>query len=489
MMNEELKEYLAKGAAALRAGELSAAVDAYLTAVAVRNNLPDAWFNLAWAQRALRQFRPALTSYAQAIRYGVERPEEAHLNRAAILSDHLFQLDEAELELRQAIDINPYFIPAWLNLGHLHEDRGLADAARKAYMEALAIDARNGRAHARLAVIDISEGHPGQAITNLNRALDNVSDARGRADILFAMGTAHDARENYDEAYLAYEAANWLSRSVSPRRYDRIAQDRLVERLIAASPKRAASIAKSDRAAPIFVVGMFRSGSTLVEQILARHSKIVAGGELEFLPASTSSYGDQYPEILQELSTSDFERLRNLYWSDIQIDITPTSIITDKRCDNFMHIGLIKSIFPDAKIIHTHRYPLDNFVSLYATDFDHDVPYSYDFCDIAHYYLTYLRIMEYWKTLYPKDIHDINYDLLVASPRREIERAINFLGLNWENQLENSSYQSDVVQTASLWQVRKPLTLRSSGRWLHYAKHLTKARELLGLSESGVKIA
>lgn len=481
MVNQHLDDYLAAGEQALVNGRLEAAVAAYRAAVALRDDLPDVWFNLAWAERALQQFEPALASYANAIRHGVARPEEAHLNRAAILSDHLFRFDDAERELQQAIAAKPQFIHAWLNLGHLHEDRGAVEPARQAYAAAIAVDPSNGRAHARLGVMDIFEGQADRAVTNLTGVLESITDMRGRADALFALGGAHDALGRYDDAYFAYEAANWLARSASPTRYDRRAQDRLVDQLIRHVPAPAELPTADDRPTPIFILGMFRSGSTLIEQILSRHSAIAAGGELEFIPSLVRSLGSRYPEAINEISAEEIAGARNLYLSPLR-ELDRGTFMTDKRCDNFMNIGLIKRLFPGARFIHTKRNALDNFISIYATDFDEAVPYSHDLNDIAHYYLSYQRLMEHWQALYPDDIHEVDYDRLVASPRSEIEKTIAFLGLAWEPQLEQPSRQPSTVQTASLWQVRQPLHARSSGRWMHYAQQLATARTLLGLT-------
>ncbi|MGZ8997504.1 MAG: sulfotransferase family protein, partial [Allosphingosinicella sp.] len=147
------------------------------------------------------------------------------------------------------------------------------------------------------------------------------------------------------------------------------------------------------------------------------------------------------------------------------------AFITDKRPDNFLHIGLIKTLFPAAKIVHTRRNPLDNILSIYFLHFQHSIDYGLDLGDIAHWYQQYVRLMDHWHSLYGEDILDVEYDVLVREPEATIARVLAFCGLLWEDQCLSFHENRGVVKTASAWQVRKPLYQRSSGRWRNYRAH------------------
>jgi hypothetical protein len=150
--------------------------------------------------------------------------------------------------------------------------------------------------------------------------------------------------------------------------------------------------------------------------------------------------------------------------------------ITDKRPDNFLHIGLIKALFPDARIVNTVRNPLDNCLSVYFLHLDHGMSYALDLLDTAHYYRHYRRLMAHWKALYGPDILDFDYDAFVRDPRPATRELLAFCGLDWNDACLAFHQAKNVVKTESVWQVREPLYRRASGRWRNYARHLGRLR-------------
>ena len=476
-MPAAVADLLARGARLLGAGDRAGAIDAYSQAVAIDADQSDAWFNLGWLHRGARRFDAALDAYAHAIATGVTQPEEAHLNRAAILSDHLFRADEAIAELRAALALNAAFIPAWLSLGTVAEDLGREDEARAAYDAVVGIEPGNGRARARLAALDVQAGRAGAAVAALEAALPLATTPNDRADLLFGLGTAFDAERRYDQAWQAFEAGNWIAASVAQTRYDPRAQEALVDRLIAAFPTASMPLSRSDGATPVFVCGMFRSGSTLAEQILSRHPAIATRGELETVPALVAGLAS-YPESLAMMTPAAWRDLRDRYLDErgpLPVDAVAW---TDKRCDNYLHIGFIKAIFPEARIVETVRAPLDNLLSAWFLRFGEGVTYAHDLAAAAHYYIQYRRLMAHWHARYP-DIERLDYDAAVASPRETIAALLAALGLPWNEACLSPQASTGPVRTASAWAVRQPLHARSSGRWRNYAKQLAESRAML----------
>jgi cytochrome c-type biogenesis protein CcmH/NrfG len=468
----------------LREGRIEEAIAAFQQLLSVQPNLPDSWFNLAYLQRCARRFDDALASYDQAIRRGVEAPEEVHLNRAAIFSEHLGRTDEAHAELETALRLNPRFVPAWLNLGNLHEDRGDAARARAAYERVLMFEPSNSRALARLSVIDAFEGHPAANLERIRQALDLPGlSGEQRSELAFAAGHALDAMGEYRQAFALFEMANRTAlQSVPPSyRYDRAAHERFIAALIETFPLGATAQEGAGGEAPIFICGMFRSGSTLAEQMLGRHSQVMAGGELDYLPALVHRPLHPYPQSLFGVSGERLDQLRGAYLGNLH-DVFPTGRVTDKRPDNFLHIGLIKAMFPEAKIVHTVRSPLDNILSIYSLHFDDSVGYGFDLGDIVHWYRQYLRLMAHWTAVFPGDIHHLPYDEMVREPRRTMAGVLDFCGLGWEEGVLAADAAPETVRTASVWQVRQPLHGRSSGRWRNYAEQLEEVAALLGIS-------
>lgn len=469
-------------ASQLRAeGRAAEAAEAYRQLLAILPDLPDSWYNLALMERACGRFEAALAAYDEALRRGVSGPEEVRLNRAVILADDLGRHDLAETELGAALALRADYLPALLNLGNLHEDLGRREAAEAAYARALQVDPRNAVALARLAGLRRPEGADDPMIARLRAALGEPGrDPEEQAELGFALGRALDAAGDYDAAFEMYGAANAASRAAGAGvRYDRAAHEAFVDRLIAAFPQPAPAQPDGETR-PVFVCGLFRSGSTLVEQMLARHSRVTPGGELGIVPALAGRIRS-YPEALAGPQAAEIARqARALYLDGLGAARPGADVVTDKRPDNFLHIGLIKAMFPTARIVHTVRQPLDVILSNWFLHLDRSMPQALDLEDMAHWLLQHDRLMAHWKALYP-DIVEVDYDRLVVEPRAVLENLLRRLGLGWEAAVLDFRAAGTGVRTASVWQVREPLYRRSSGRWRNYARHLGPVRAMLGL--------
>jgi tetratricopeptide (TPR) repeat protein len=475
---------LLRDASQLRAaGRIPEAIAAYRDALGANPDLPDSWFNLGWLQRQVRAFESALDSYQRALDLGIAKPEEVHVNRAAILSECLHRPRDAQRELRAALGKNPDYTPALVNLGNLHEDLGEAEEARAAYRRALQIDPGATLPLARLAACSLSSELDSELAARLRARIDEPSATNTqRAGLGFALAAMLDAAGEYDQAFAAVAAANDASRAAAGSKgvYDRANQEQFVDRLIATFD-RPPSDAEAGPS-PVFICGMYRSGSTLVEQILAGHSGVVAGGELDLVPALVASVAG-YPEPFASADAAVFARAREFYLAGLP-EAPGAKLVTDKRPDNFLHLGLIKSMFPAAKIIHTARNPLDNLLSLYFLHLDASSSYALDLADAAHWYGQYQRLMRHWAGLYGDDMLEVDYDALVRDPEPAVKEITRFLGLEWKDSLLDFARTDRAVKTASVWQVREPLYTRSSGRWRNYETHLQPLRS--ALAEAGI---
>lgn len=468
----------ARAAHLLRSGQDRAAIEAYAALLAQTPADAESWFNLAYLQRRTGAYEAALQSYQRAIDAGVRSPEEALVNRAAILSDHLDDTASALRELDRALAIRPDFFHAVFNAANLREDLGEMDAAAKLYAQALRLAPGNAMVIARLAMLDIHRGNAANASATLAAWLGQRTwPAEDEAELQYAFARASDASDRVDDAFRALSRANELSRKVlrsQGRAYNRQAQAALTDRLIETFPL-AFSITSTPGRAPLFICGLFRSGSTLVEQIVAAHSEITSGGELEFIPRMIMENARPYPEALRNFTQSDLLVLRHRYLARVKSVFPDAGFLTDKRPDNFLHIGLIKSIFPDAKIIHTFRNIDDNLFSLYFMNFQNSLSYSFDLADIEHWMLQYRRLMSRWKSLYGSDIFDLDYDVLVKRPRETVNSLLSFCGLSFEEACLSPHMTNNIVRTASALQVREPLHARASGRAMRYASLLRDA--------------
>ena len=483
-MSSESAALIQEANALRQAGRLAEAEAAYLRILSRWPALPDCWFNLGVVQRRAGNFQAALLSYQEALARGISGPEEVHLNRAVIYRK-LRQDDAAESELREALKSNPSYVPALLNLANLHEDRAHREDARSLYEQALTLDPNCFLALARLADLRPPEACDERLIARLRAALQHpAATAVDRADLGFALGRALDASAQYAAAFAAFETANRESRvSVMPAvvRYDRAAQEQVTEQLMSVPPPEPLTPAPAgaSRPRPIFVCGMYRSGSTLAEQLLAGHAGVAAGGELDLLPAMIASELLPFPESLATTPRAKLERLAGRYRDSLAALFPGAAYVTDKRPDNFFCIGLIKTLFPDARVVHTTRHALDNCLSVFFLHLDPRLSYAFDLLDTGHFYRQYRQVMAHWKRLFGSDIVDFNYDEFVRAPEVAGRKLFEMLDLSWDPRLLEFPRSPHAVRTASVWQVREPLYQSSSGRARHYASELSGLTQYL----------
>ena len=480
-MNVTLEAQIQRAAALRQSERWAEAVAAYKAILSARQDLPNSWYNLGYCLRRAGDPVGALDAYQQALNFGAPAPEEARLNRAVILLDDLNREEEGAAELQRALALNPNYAPALMNLANLAEDRGRRADALSAYERVLALSDPPLEALARYLSLKGATGSDDPLLQRAARAINAVSvSPEDKASLAFAMGKALDAVGAYDEAFAAYALANRIARALTPKSqlFDRKAHAALIDAIIAAHPVGDGLEAPAaDDPNLVFICGLFRSGSTLCEQVLSGHSRVTPGGELPWIPALARELG--YPSAIPKARAV---QARALYCAGLFRQLPAFDILTDKRPDNFLYIGLIKRLFPAAKIIHTVRNPKDNALSLYFLNLDPSMSYAQDLSDIAFYIAQYRKLMAHWKACFGADILDFAYDDFVHAPRQAMEPVLRGLGLTWDDHFLSFHERSSRVRTASVWQVREPLYAHASGRWRRYESRL---KALVGLEGAG----
>lgn len=504
-MNTELKALRRQAEWLQDQGQHDAAIAAYRRLLARWPALPDDWFNLAWLLRRLGRAEDALKAYGQALAHGIGGAEEVHLERAIVYSELLRRDAEAEAELKQALTLAPGFAPALLNLGNLHEEYGRREAAIECYERLLALipsSATAPQAQWRLqALARLAHLRPPLSSEDpLLLALEQAAGAFGvppdvRATALFAQGRALDALQLPERAFAAFAVAN-AAASQGARAYDPAAAERLTAELKAAfatavTVSRPGPDLTAQTRPPLFICGMFRSGSTLLEQALAAHPQIEAGGEIEFLPRLVASTLAPFPQSLQTLSASCLADYASQYLAHLRQQFPDAlqagRLLTDKRPDNFRLIGLIKHLFPDARFVHTVRDPRDVGLSIWMHHLDpRQLPHACDLAAIGHHYGQYVQLMNHWQALYPDSILAFDYDRFVGAPRATLEPVLEWLGLAWHDDCLEFHRRQQSVRTASYWQVRRPLYGEASGRFRRYGTLLDPL--LRSLRQAGVML-
>jgi len=225
--------------------------------------------------------------------------------------------------------------------------------------------------------------------------------------------------------------------------------------------------------APIFIVGMPRSGTSLTEQILASHSAVYGAGELDALDAAIRCAVEHFPADLTTLDSAAWKSIRERYLTELSCHAGGAAYVSDKMPSNFLHIGAIGILFPDAKIIHCRRDPLDIGLSCFRNHFVSDqLIFTCNLTDLGRYYRHYIDLMTYWKKTRAENIYDIQYESLVTNPEREVRALLEFCELPFEDNCLSFHNSKRTVKTASAAQVRQPIYRDSLQGWRHYEHEL-----------------
>lgn len=478
-----LSARLSEASALRNAGRVPEAIAAYRDVLSMEPNLPDSWYNLGWLLRRNGQPSDALEAYDEALARNITGPEEVWLNIGVIHADDFLKPDAAIEAYEQALKLKEDFVPALFNLANTHEDLGQVERAVALYQKVLEIAPMEAEPLARIANMSRPTSLEDAIVKHVDEArVRQDIPAASRASLEFAFGRMLDFLGEYDAAFAVYERANQASESVRPPNYpgfDPGRSEAIVDALKAMPAPSPRSLPPSP-IQPVFILGQFRSGSTLLEQILSGHSQVSTMGELPLLAQIAAKRFSPYPAKLADASEEELAYARGEYFKGLENRRPGLSgIVTDKRPDNYFHIGMILRLFPEARILHTVRDARDVCLSTFFAHLDLHQVHATDLKNIARHYRAYEELMAHWKSLAPDQMLDVPYDTLVNEPEQEVRRVLDFLGLPFEQACLEFHASSAPVKTASVWQVREPLYTRSSGRWRNYEKHLGPMMEVL----------
>jgi tetratricopeptide (TPR) repeat protein len=389
--------------------------------------------------------------------------------------------DEAEKELRRLLALAPHDAGTHTLLGDLLSSRGSFEEA--ALHLAKAVEARPS-AFEQLAAAKRMADADRPLLDRMRVVAERPGlDAESCIAIHFGLGKAFDDLGDYAEAVRHYEAANAL-RAMSTR-LNRDALAREYDSIIARFP--ADAIARAGQSLtrqapprheiPLFIVGMPRSGTTLVEQILSSHPAVVGGGELSFWKHRSSAWR---ASGIGALESGSLAKAAEDYCDELR-GIGPEALrVTDKAPYNFELLGLLRLALPGARIVHCLRCPVDTCLSIFFANFSASQDYAWDRGDLVYFYRQYQRLMDHWRRALPADrFTEVAYERLVADREAETRRLIDFLGLDWDDACLAPERNNRIIRTASMWQARQPIYRTSVERWRRYEPWLGELRELL----------
>lgn len=409
----------------------------------------------------------------------------AHTNLARSLRE-LGRHDEALRHGMKALQLSPDNPAVYNNVGLILSNVGRHDEAIRHYQKAIHLDQEFGHAYYNLAQAKKFSADDDDLIRFMEKSLKiSGLDRQSQIQLHFALGKAHDDRKAWEKAFRHYDQAN----KMSGIHFDASSFRRYIDDIITtfdSSFFASCNITGNTKARPIFIVGMPRSGTTLLEQILASHPDLHGIGECTEIPRITLKMQEYlqasspYPACMTKITEKKVRKLATSYLKAVRLSKQTTVSSIDKMPTNFLHLGLILLLFPDARILHMTRHPLDTCLSCYFQHFSNRNNYTYDLVSLGQYYREYLRIMKHWKRLMPDRILDIAYESLVADQGNETQRILEYCELDWNESCLDFHKTQRAVQTASNFQIRQPIYTTSRARWKNYSKHLTPLARALG---------
>jgi tetratricopeptide (TPR) repeat protein len=455
------------GNALLDVGRIEDAAGSYRRAIELEPDYTKAHANLGTALRELGRLDQAAASLHRALQLAPDSVEVL----ISLAGLQRLQADgvRSESNLRRALELDPAASGALVALGELAADKGRFGEAEDLYRQAFALNADSAPAWAGIASVKRMSADDSAWADEAQRLASKSLVPRVAAVLHFALGKYFDDIKDYEQAFANFRRANEVLKTCGPP-HDREQLAQMFEFTRQLYDEEFVNLARARGEAstlPVFIVGMPRSGTSLAEQILASHPEVFGAGELSYWKSASLAAAEA---ALKDGPNPDLSaRLAENYLKMLAALAPERTRIVDKMPGNFIHLGMIHSAMPDARIIHMRRNPMDTCLSMYFQNFQIAHSYTKDLHDLAHYYNEYQDLMLHWKKVLPAGaILEVPYEALVEDPETWSRKMIDFVGLEW-NAACLDFYQTDrTVGTFSRWQVRQRISRSSVQRWRNY---------------------
>ena len=450
-------------------GDFKKAENLLRKAIKINPNSDTAYTNLGSILKDLKKFSEAESCHRKAITINPDS-SVAYINLANVLREFK-KFREAEIMLRKAIQLNPKSSIAYANLGEILKSRGLLEEAKMLLRKAIAINPSFVKAFYSLSKLSFNNDDKQWQQYLLSEKMLSKKNDKEKIEIYFARSNILHHEKKYEESAKNLQIANQLKLKIYPSNIDKLINQ---SNYLLSKPDIKQNI-NDDKKYPssIFIVGMPRSGTTLVESIVSLNSDVQDLGE-------TNIFQKAYQESLnnhEQLSLTD------LYFRKIKELGINSSITSNKWLYNYLYAGIIANQISNSKIIHCCRNPLDNILSITRANFSKGNSYSSSIKDCTKVYINQEKVMKIYKNRFESIIYKIDYDLLVTHPEKTIKSLINWLGWQWNEKYLSPHENQRTVLTASDVQVRSPINPKSIGGWKNYKNMLKPAIAILSKTE------
>lgn len=470
-----------KGASLKDKGDLEPALHSYKEAIRLKPDYAEAHSNIGGVLGSLGEHQEALKSLSKALKLKPDFPDA--LNNKGIVLATIGDNEAAIEAFSAAIQLHPNYAEAHLHKANSYTHLGDNRMALKFYTNAARLNPRLSPAHLGICQSKKVEADDPQ-ISIMTGLLDDLMlPNKDKANLNFALANVHEGLHNYDLAFEFYAAGNGLKKKES--QYSIITDQTLfsaIKPIFKKDPttlRYGSDFEQKAKSVPVFILGMPRSGSSLVEQIISSHSKVYGAGELEFLAKSVKNINWD----TQSLSQKQLHSCRKDYLEALG-QLSKQEFITDKMPVNFRWIGFILAAIPEAKIINIQRDKMATCWSIYKHNFSSTGNgYANDLNDISAYYDLYTDLMEFWRSLYPNSIYDLDYEKLTENQTEETRKVLDYIGLEWEDACVDFHQNKRAVSTSSARQIRKKMYQNSSQQWRRFENQILP---ILGLDAKEV---
>ena len=444
-----------------------------------------AWHDLGSVLKELNRFEEAVKALQEAVRLDPANAVTHYFYGAALA---MAAQPEAAIEAyRKAVDLDPDLSGAYLGLGHVLKTVGDQDGGVAAYRRAIELRPDFGEIYYSLSNLKTFRFSDQEIAGMEERVGNNALPIDCQVHFAFSLGKAYEDKADYAAAFRYYELAN-------RRHRETIAYDPVQTEVAHEKIRKAFSLEFFEHQAqmgtgcrdpdPIFILGLPRSGSTLLEQILASHSLVDGTSELPDISmiaqsVTNKAHGRTFPISMPELTSEELTALGKQYLSQTQRHRGSAPFFTDKMPNNFAYVGFIKAILPNAKIIDARRHPMDSCVGCFKQHFAKGQTFTYDLFELGEFYLEYERMMTHWDAVLPGQVLHVEYENVVSDLETQVRRLLEFCGLEFEQSCVNFHETKRAVRTASSEQVRQPIYQGSLATWKRFGSDLDVLREVL----------
>ncbi len=383
------------------------------------------------------------------------------LNNLGNLKRETYKIEESIKYYKKVLNIQNDAVPALFNLVGIYRITYQKEHSKKYCKKILELNKKLTDADRQYSLVHKYEENDPHLIEMLKKVNDDELNNFEKIHVYYGIHKAYEDIKDYKSAFQYLKTGNELLKKETKYNFNQ--DERKINNFINFYKKNKKVKASGDHRGLIFIVGMPRSGSSLIEQILASHKKVFGGGELSYI--QEIAYKIIKEEKINDSLMNDY---KNQYLSLIKELDNSSSFFTDKELLNFMNIGLILNLFPNAKIINCTRDPVDNCWSIYKNYFPIKTQFVNDFKDIAKFYRLYLNTMNFWQKEFPKNIFNLNYETLIENPKDQIKEVLNFCDLEWDENVMNHHKSSRVIRTLSFDQANKPISKKVSNTIKNY---------------------